>query len=474
MALFDDEKTLHKLVSTYVASTSTPILQDETEIKSSVAPSGPKTTTASSSKDTAKIEATTVALKESKPRLSPLKTIQHKSKIVTSVGKTIPACHSLDISQPISIRFLDCINPQRFWFAEIGDYKLLNSLMRKMQKFYNKNMQLKVKRSHLQKGLYVAVEVDGLWHRSLVVEIFEGLVRVFFVDFGSVVDFPINEVRYLIEEFTETPCIAQRGTLSHVQPKEGSWSVECIRFFKQTLPAKPIDSKIFRYNQYDSSYQMAIKVSIEDGSEKVLLTRALINNDWCIYDPEDKQIVNATELNFMEYEAGKHLQKPEEDSWLPLIKEKPENEIVETEDSWLPVIKNQYQSKKEEVKEKSIENVTTKISSSSAEALNSSSSSFLRQRRLRIEIPKQTSPDIVQRKIVEQSVSPPTVGSIQTIPNTIVSEVVQRKIVEQSLSKLPVGSIQTIHFYVIHDMNDFFFYRSQEYGEIKDYLNKFK
>lgn len=353
-----------------------------------------------------------------------------------SDDKKIEPCKSLDITKPLVIRFLDAINPHRFWFAPIDDYKRLNELMEQMQDFYSKENELNVDRKHLMKGMYVAFVYAKLWHRGIVRALTKESVQIFCIDFGSVETIKADDdIRYLKEEYLEVPRLSQRGVTSHIQPTNGKWSEECNKFFKENLTRKLINVKIFKKNLNDTSYQLAIRACIE-GKEDSLMTKALIDHGWCEFDKEfcGKDLVNPNELEFEDYEAGNHLTREvqpvaEEDDWLPVMEQS-----FETVIDWLPAVKlnaSNISNMKDERKGAKSSDIMKSI-------LDSSSLDLSANRRRRIEI------------------------------------VQKRNIIDQSLSRLSVGSIFKVFLHVVQSTEEFYFYLMDDFEEIFDYLKFFK
>lgn len=251
---------------------------------------------------------------------NPATVVPTEPKLVKSIDKIIPGCAPIeDFSSPIIIQILEVQNPHRFWFAERSKLKKVSELMKRMGQIYANNDHLKVSKEELMKGLYVAVLYKELWHRGFVLKIWpRNMARVLYVDFGTVEDVPLKRIRFLTEDFLTLPSTALRGVLSHVQPSDEVWSEKATNFFEDTVYFKRIEAKIFKRNNRDSSHLMALRTSAEDGNEKKLVSKEMLVRGFCFHDVDfmDRDVVNEKELEFIEYENGKHLEFIEHPSTL--------------------------------------------------------------------------------------------------------------------------------------------------------------
>jgi Tudor domain len=232
-------------------------------------------------------------------------------KIIKTIDKIIPWSGQIDksIKEPLRIIVLEVINPHRFWFALSEEFEKIKETMENMTNFYDKDGDhLKVEPKTLVKELYVAALYDKLWHRGLILSVLRfGKVRIFFLDFGTVTDVAICELRYLLEDFIELPAVAKRGVLSYVQPLEKKWSEEAIKVFKKNSINKKVNAKIFQQNQGDSSYFLGVMVG--SGTDKKLLSQLLLEKSLATVDPDflKKENLNSLEMSFSDYENGKHV-----------------------------------------------------------------------------------------------------------------------------------------------------------------------
>lgn len=238
-------------------------------------------------------------------------------RIITSTDKIVQPSKPLDkkIRQKFTIQILDAINPHRFWFAEYTEFRRLNDLLKKMTTFYDAHhTNYKMNSKHIQKGLHVAVVYYGLWHRSVILELKADHVRVFYIDFGTVEDVPLEQVCYLMEEFITEPSFAQRGVLGFCQPTGGKWDQKVLNYFAK-LTGKKAHAKLHHKNPRDKSYVLSILVF-----DNKNLSDDFIVKNYCIADLKflTKEKVNHRELDFADYESGKRASYEEIIvDWLP-------------------------------------------------------------------------------------------------------------------------------------------------------------
>ncbi|CRK87566.1 CLUMA_CG001363, isoform A [Clunio marinus] len=225
---------------------------------------------------------------------------------VKSIDVQIPSCTASDsweYPKMMTICLMEIVNPHRFWFTFYDDFKKINELMKEMKNYYEARDHLKVDQKDLQSGLHVAVLYCSLWHRGRILKLKSpDIARIFYTDFGTVEDVPLNRICYLMNDFLQLPCSLKRGVLSFVQPTNGIWSENAKVSFHR-CHTKKIEVCIFRKNPKDSSFYMSMKRPGRDS----LIADILIKKHFCIYDFDflSKDVVGG--LTFDYYESGNFL-----------------------------------------------------------------------------------------------------------------------------------------------------------------------
>lgn len=88
-----------------------------------------------------------------------------------------------------------------------------------------------IKEEHLRRGYACAALYCNIWHRGEIQgQPKDGKVAIFFVDYGTVDQVYIDEIRYLLVSFCYTPKLCHRGTLDFVKPINCRWNVETTTF----------------------------------------------------------------------------------------------------------------------------------------------------------------------------------------------------------------------------------------------------
>lgn len=86
-------------------------------------------------------------------------------------------------------------------------------------------------KSHIVKGQIAAViySQSKIYHRGEIIHKYENdIVKVFFVDYGTVDYVSVSDIKYLPKEFSMLPKQAFRGSLSHIKPLKRRWTRESI------------------------------------------------------------------------------------------------------------------------------------------------------------------------------------------------------------------------------------------------------
>ena len=397
------------------------------------------------------------------PRFAPLKvpTSLETEQVVTEKLQ-IPSEVSYAIEKPFEIFLLDSRNPHRFWFAEYTEYKEAKKLMAEMRDFFtdDKN-EYKINKETLSAGMIVTAKYGTIWHRGKVLQMTgEHWIRVLYVDFGTVADVGIDEIRCLPEKFATMPAIAHRGVLCHVQPRDGKWSDESHNFFMIALANKKIECKIIHRNSSDRSYYIAMRATIEDHGEKKVISDLMIHEGHCSRDDKfTDNGVSSSELTFEDYENGKDLKHPcqeteeqpeqKEDEWWVTTPAKESTSSKSSEEELVAAIVqseptdnlsgmqvspsstpcsfplNQSSSPisspldQSSVKNEQIQSITVKFESPLTTKVITERKPFTQFKRLRLEVPKTTSttsltrrPETPPNASVSSHTSPPPVAKL--------------------------------------------------------------
>lgn len=94
---------------------------------------------------------------------------------------------------------------------------------------------------HLCMALY-----DKQWYRAKIIERSndDTEVKVLYVDFGTIVQIPMANVKYMRVEFTQLPTQACRGCLDFIRPMRTHWLRSATLYFLNLLNDEPVYAKV--------------------------------------------------------------------------------------------------------------------------------------------------------------------------------------------------------------------------------------
>lgn len=431
-------------------------------------------------------------------------------KFVKSIDKAVPSASCISHSTGSDVKkifILEALNPHRFWFSEIAQYNNHRKVIQQMNEFYSTNIEsFKINGIDLQVGLHVAVFKSESWHRAKILKFSDPLIRVFFVDFGSVDEIELKSLRYLKEEFLNVPSIAQRGVLAFIQPKhpKNFWSNKAKNFFRDNLSNKTVSAKFFYVNSFDNSYYISIKPKANSSVTEELFADQMIEKELGALDTRFlmRGSISQNEISFDEYENGK---------WFELdVAFKLQNQ-----DSWVPKVKSgcsKTSSPKSKVESPAaVEEITSfrfnraRLNHQHAAQVQTSQqpttlSAFVKNPMQRANVPNDNR-GIRSQQFLSKLFMPSTVNAIvptlnpqfQKIeesnggdgfrsPDSITSlesprkckNITDRQIAPQNFETLSIGREILITIHKFDELCQFFFYNSEEALEIKHFLDSFK
>lgn len=139
----------------------------------------------------------------------------------------------LKIGEDFRIFISEISNPLDFYFLYYESCSELDNLTSSMEKFY-KNLgkqELQIMESNFAPGMPFATEIYGFWHRGEILgPPKNGLVCVEFIDYGSKSQIPVQQIKYLLEEFSLIPRQTLKGGLVGVKPDKTSvWDLAATK-----------------------------------------------------------------------------------------------------------------------------------------------------------------------------------------------------------------------------------------------------
>jgi hypothetical protein len=223
----------------------------------------------------------------------PLGIINYGQSIPDAV---IPDFVNMTVHQSIFVA--EVYSPHRFWFHWAKASDALDTMMNDLDMCYNQMKDyLKISECNLVKGQVCVAKYEGFWHRA---EILDGLckgnmVKVLYVDYGTVGKVPLIDIKFLLEQFADLPKQAFRGTLDLILPvfltkKEytrGSWQREATRFFLRHAE-KMVFSKIVYIDNDQKIFYMEVTetntcVNVDTNINEALICKNLAYLDNELY-----------------------------------------------------------------------------------------------------------------------------------------------------------------------------------------------
>lgn len=86
---------------------------------------------------------------------------------------------------------------------------------------------------NINKGQICAASYRNMWHRGkIIAEPENNHAKVFFVDYGTVENVQIKNLKYLLEKYSQIPAQAYRGSLAYIRPLKHRWTRDSTYSFK--------------------------------------------------------------------------------------------------------------------------------------------------------------------------------------------------------------------------------------------------
>ncbi|KAI1896679.1 hypothetical protein AGOR_G00097240 [Albula goreensis] len=167
-------------------------------------------------------------------------------------------------------------NPQHFWIQILGVRSLqLDKLTAEMNRFYSNGTQTEQKVHAVVVGDIVAAPYrdHGTWNRARVLGVLEnGLVDVYYVDFGDNGELPPESLRPMRSDFLSLPFQAIECSLAGVRPAGETWTEEALNDFDQLTYCaqwKPLLAKLCSYSHSEISSWPSVQL-YDNGHSKAL------------------------------------------------------------------------------------------------------------------------------------------------------------------------------------------------------------
>ncbi|XP_055643324.1 tudor domain-containing protein 5-like [Toxorhynchites rutilus septentrionalis] len=129
--------------------------------------------------------------------------------------------------QSMKIFVTEVHNPNRLWFHIGENTEKIDDLMNEIEVFYTQlhKEEWRIKAANAVVGLFCAAKYNGLWHRAKIVEAYlQTKVKVFYIDYGTVSEVELKDIKFLAKCFAQLPAQAMRASLAYVKPAAHRWT----------------------------------------------------------------------------------------------------------------------------------------------------------------------------------------------------------------------------------------------------------
>jgi hypothetical protein len=165
-------------------------------------------------------------------------------------------------------------SPVIFWFQIIdGDnnFDEMSDLESGLQDYYKglQEHELKISSENLTPGLIASCFYEENWYRVKIVssDPSDETARVFFVDYGSVVQIEKLNLKYLLCKFLTYPKYAHRGRLYGIQPINNKklFCDQIVEDFLKLVCGKELEGSVVRFDERQNVYELKLLEVFDDG-----------------------------------------------------------------------------------------------------------------------------------------------------------------------------------------------------------------
>lgn len=183
---------------------------------------------------------------------------------------TFTIINSSYLPETIYAKIAHTRSPSNFYvhICDKGVWEKFEELEYNMESFYEdevNNSRYKVALSELYIGKPCAVFfLKGTWRRGVILRI-NRMMRVYFVDYGQMLDTNLSEIRHINKTFLKLPAQAIPARLSSIKSFYHTWGQGAIAHFLKLVDSKRLKMKIQRIED-DNTLSCILK---EDGERSI-------------------------------------------------------------------------------------------------------------------------------------------------------------------------------------------------------------
>lgn len=146
---------------------------------------------------------------------------------LTDTIKTQQIAPDIVPKKSVQIFVTEVHNPNRFWYHMGENANKIDELMNEIDAYYGhlEREEWCVKPSSVAVGLYCVAKFSGMWHRGKIVsDLAHNRVKVFYIDYGTVSESELKDVKFMAKCFSSMPAQAMRASLAYVKPVGHRWT----------------------------------------------------------------------------------------------------------------------------------------------------------------------------------------------------------------------------------------------------------
>ncbi|XP_030756731.1 uncharacterized protein LOC115882678 [Sitophilus oryzae] len=197
----------------------------------------------------------------------------------------------------LDVVVVEVYDPSKFWiYFGTSDQKTpLDILMDDIQDFYNDEDNQKtygVPPGLIQEGLYCVQIIYGEYHRAKIIKVLpntKDLVKVFFIDYGTVRKVPTRGMCFLHTQFTLLPAQAVRCRLANIAPhvQNTPWAKSSSDKFRDLVNRRDTKIKVSYINWADQ-YICVFLADVTNPNKVAYINEVLVKNGDAVWEEEAK------------------------------------------------------------------------------------------------------------------------------------------------------------------------------------------
>ncbi|XP_017767949.1 PREDICTED: tudor domain-containing protein 5 isoform X3 [Nicrophorus vespilloides] len=179
----------------------------------------------------------------------------------------------------MDIILTEIFDPSKFWFSLMENEEQINNLVYGLNEFCKTHLdKYLVREEDYKVGLYCAVKFQNIFHRAKIISVtsVNDSVQVFYIDYGTFLWLPKEQICYLHKSFAKMPAQALRGCLANIQPlnRNTRWDSKATQNFIQLAVNRRLVANIQRVQ--DGYYELIIADT--NGPKDIYINDSLVLN----------------------------------------------------------------------------------------------------------------------------------------------------------------------------------------------------